>query len=286
MRDTIAIIGLGLMGGSLAKRIRAKMSQARLIAYDCDRETVFAAIDQKIIDEGYLTVNSEINRAKWIFIATPPLAFKQLIRELENLELHPSVVISDLCSIKACCEDWIEASPLADRYVGGHPICGSEHSGLVYASGSLFDQCQYYLMEPCERNVLVHSKMEDFLSALDIVTEDIQPHKHDAVLASISHMPHAISFMMSHMALGVQEIPTLGKSFKEMTRIAKSAPELWTEIFKLNQEPLIAALQLMKAEIEQLCQFLAHDDDKLLKYLQESREKRITSEQEDICSIS
>jgi len=284
MKETIAIIGLGLMGGSLAKRIKAYRSDCCIIGYDEDRDVIHSAIELKIIDKGYMQINQDIKKAHFIVIATPPLQFPRVLALLTTFKLGPQTVITDLLSVKGCCETWIKEAGYSSAYVGGHPLCGQEKSGFINSSQSIYDQGIYCLMAANEENSEAFCKWNAVLDTMKIKTMIISPQEHDDLMAYVSHMPHAISYMMSHLALSQMTIPTLGKSFKEMTRISKSSATLWTDIFVLNKAPLLQVLQEMKHEINTLEDMLNHQDKKgLHRYLSETQTLRINKEREEVC---
>lgn len=284
MKETIAIIGLGLMGGSLAKRIKAFRPDISIIGYDEERDVILSAIDLKIIDTGYMKVNQDINKAQFIVIATPPFVFPQVLAQLSEFNLNPQVVITDLLSVKGCCETWIKEAGLIKAYVGGHPLCGQEKSGFNNSSQQIFDQGLYCLMEANEDNQEAFQKWETLIESLAIKTMVLSPLAHDDLMAYVSHMPHAISYMMSHLALNLNDVPTLGKSFKEMTRISKSSAHLWTDIFVLNRHPLLQVLKEMKHEILYLEGLLeGKDKSALFHYLNETQTSRVNKELEEVC---
>lgn len=284
MREVIAIIGLGLMGGSLAKRIKEKRPECMVIGYDPDRDVILAAIDGKVIDAGFMQMNQEIKRAHTIVIATPPLLFPQVLDQIKAYELSSQTVITDLISVKTCCEEWVQAAGLSAHYVGGHPLCGHDQSGFMYSHSQYFDQGPYCLMAAKDENREAYTKLKAFLESLGIQILSLKGDSHDELMAYVSHMPHALSYMMSNVALNKQRVITLGKSFKEMTRVSKSSPQLWTEIFILNQKPLLQALKEMKDEIVFLETLMENvDREGLYTYLNASQEERLRRDKEEIC---
>ncbi len=284
MKETIAIIGLGLMGGSLAKRIKQFRPECSIIGYDENREVILAAIDGKIIDKGYMQINQDIKKSNYIVVAIPPLVFPSVVSTLTAFDIPAQTIITDLLSVKTCCEIWIKEANLTASFVGGHPICGHDKSGFAHSHADFFDQGPYCLMAANTENGEAYAKWEAFLKSLGITTMDLTPEGHDELMAYVSHMPHAISYMMSHLALGKQDVQTLGKSFKEMTRISKSSARLWTDIFALNQKPLLHVLHQMKNEIVHLESLLeGKNQNALFHYLNESQVLRINREKEGIC---
>lgn len=154
----------------------------------------------------------------------------------------------------------------------------------MHSNAGHFDHGFYCIMEPSAENEEAFMQWEQFIKELRIKTLILSSEDHDELMAYVSHMPHAVSYMMSHLTLKRSDIRTMGKSFKEMTRISKSSAKLWTEIFTLNQQPLLQVLQEMKGEIDQMVQLLSHEDKSgLYDYLNDSQMLRTSKEMEEVC---
>lgn len=253
MLDRLLIIGTGLMGASLGARVKARGLAVRVVGVDA-RSSKEA---QKLgcIDDAFESIAQLLsNKSDWrgsgnmgVVIATPITAIEKIFLEIEPLTRESSVAwITDLCSTKA---DVIRAAGLVSgfdgKFVSSHPMAGSEKEGAANADASIYDQARVLISPIKNSSQEALADIERFWTALGLRPASIPVEDHDALLASISHLPHIVAYSLaatladSSLAASAQALH--GGGLRDTTRIAASSPELWADIFLANREELLSA---------------------------------------------
>ncbi|MBR2207473.1 MAG: prephenate dehydrogenase/arogenate dehydrogenase family protein [Synergistaceae bacterium] len=272
----VGIIGLGLIGGSLAKSIKTKTLH-NVIAFDIDTSTMTmaklcGAVDEELTDEN-------LSQCDLLFLAVSPSnAVEWIENHAENLT-NKSVVI-DLCGVKrVVCE---KIYPLAHKrgfiFIGGHPMAGRERSGFVNSTAELFDGASMILTPELENGLSI-----DILEKLKAFFVDVgfssvtftSPEEHDRIIAYTSQLAHVISSAYVKSPDAVKRRGFSAGSFRDMTRVARLDEKLWTELFLSNRDFLIEQIEIIMKNInEYLSAIKDNDADKLEKLLREGREMK------------
>lgn len=271
----ITIVGLGLIGGTYAEAIK-KLKPKNLWAIDIDRDSLRYAEDKMIIDKGYIDVKEPLKRSDIVIMAVYPELTKAFI--IDNMEhFKTGAVITDSAGIK---EKLIEEINLKLRddldFIGGHPMAGSEDSGVRAASAEIFKNANY-IITPTHRNKKNNIDIIENL-ARDIGFKNIvkiDPRKHDETIAFTSQLPHviAISLMNSNYLKDVNSFT--GGSFNDVTRIAKINEDLWSELMIENGEHIVSKIDLFQDYMTKIKNTIkARDYDGLNDIMKLSNEKK------------
>lgn len=244
----IAIYGVGLMGGSLALCFQGKPG-FRVVGH-ASNETSAAKYRQKgVVDEVTTSFAEAAEGADYIFLCVPVGLLEDYLRRLSELTLKPGCIVTDVGSTKAAICRAAEQIDLGEAwFIGGHPMAGSERSGVDAASVDLYENA-FYILTPAEG---VPEEAYSRLSALLAYTRAqivrIEPDVHDAIVGGISHLPHIIAVALVNLVAGYSETNPLYQSlaaggFRDITRIASSEPTVWRDILISNRQVVLGLLQ-------------------------------------------
>ena len=282
----IGIIGLGLIGGSIAKTIKKVHAQnSHIIAYDAHVPFLEAALEEHVIDEKAVSIGSEFALCNVIFICTP---IKSIVKIAESLIpfVANDCIITDIGSTKyelvTTLSKTLAKTSKNVYFVGGHPMAGSEKSGYFAATDHLFENA-YYMLTPATDTpnfiLFILQKMIERLGAIPII---LSPSYHDFATAIVSHFPHIIASGLVHLVKDCDgdshHIHTLAAGgFKDLTRIASSDPTIWENICMSNKPSLKKALNHFLIILNGLYEALDTDDSKkVFDYFSGARDFRNT----------
>ena len=264
----IFIAGLGLIGGSLAKALR-KNSDALIYALDSSETAINKALSDGVVDHGYTDILNKKFDCDIVVVATPP-AF--VVETIEKLIPHFSnkAVFTDVCSVKS--EIIKGVMGLSCKFVGGHPMAGTEKSGYLHSKSDLFQKAGYILTE--ENELL--EQMIKIIGAEKII---IPIEKHDYLVGVISHIPHIVSAGLVNFAGGAGEGETItrlaGGGFRDITRISSSSEYMWQQIIFSNKENMLTQLSDFEKIIHAIKLDLENDNlDGVLKFFRNAKEFR------------
>lgn len=262
----IGIVGLGLIGGSMAKAIRAHAGH-RVLGYDCDAAAQAQALADGVIDEEL--DERALGACRLLLLALyPSAAVDYVTRHAEHIGAHARVV--DLCGVKRYVCDAV--NPIADRcgfyFVGGHPMAGKERSGYVASSASLY-QGASMLLTPSETTPSeVLEELEEFFLTLGFGTVSrTGAAEHDSMIAYTSQLAHVLSnaYVKSPRALRHKQFS--GGSFQDLTRVATLNEIMWTELFLHNKDPLIQEIDALCVRLSAYADALRANDETGLRAL-------------------
>jgi prephenate dehydrogenase len=231
-----------------------------VIGWDSDAESLAVAAERGAVDEPAGSLEAAVGEAEFAIVATPVAALKDEVAA--TLAAGSRATVTDVGSTKGgLCESVSDRA----RFIGGHPVCGSEARGPGYASAELFEGATWFLTpvaetEP-ERYVLLHG----FVASLGAVPVAIDPAAHDRLMAVTSHLPHALANLILNHAGSVrvnghEPLATAGGSLRDMTRVAGANPRIWIDIFLDNAEELRASLAEHRRRVGDLERALASGD--------------------------
>ena len=276
--DNLLVVGMGLMGGSILKAAREAGVSRKRLGLDRDPDTVRKSLAMGIIHEGSTRAQPLPPGRTLVILATHLDAFRTMTEELLP-HLSPETVVTDVGSVKeAVVKDLTPR--LATRgipFVGGHPIAGTEKSGVEHSLKDLFSGVRVILTPTRETPPEALELVRSFWEALDTRVEEMDPHHHDTVFAAVSHLPHAVTYaLVKTMGDAEKELGDLlrysGGGFKDFTRIAASNPWMWREIFRLNRDQVLAFLRRFHTTLEEMERLLEEGDwDTLEAIMEEAR---------------
>jgi prephenate dehydrogenase len=261
----ITIIGLGLIGGSLARALKETNFTEIVSGVDTDKDSIKYAISEHIIDEGSTDIEECSRDADIIVIATHVGAIKDAA--LSAAASAPNgAVITDTGSVKGKLLHDIEGIlPDNISFVGAHPIAGTENSGIRFSDGTLFKgrRCILTPTERTDREAL--GKVARMWEAIGAEVFEMEADTHDRIFGAVSHLPHAIAYSLINSVLSAENHEELfefaGGGLKDYTRIAASSPEMWTDIFLSNSAHTLEAISRFQEALEKIKSAIEKNDE-------------------------
>lgn len=257
MYNKIGFIGLGLIGGSLARTIRSHYPNISISAYDIDINNVSLAIKDGVCNK---MVNSalELSDCNLIILATPVEHSINYIKAFASCDNFTGI-ITDVGSVKSPICMAVENIPNID-FIGGHPMAGSEKIGYESSKNNLFENVYYFLTPTTHTNIMAVDKLREFLSSLDTLPVIIDYNEHDKIVATISHLPHVVATTLVNMVRELDHYDTLKRfcagGFKDITRISSSSPRLWSGICKDNSLQVVNCIDTYIENLKKFRQLL------------------------------
>jgi prephenate dehydrogenase len=247
--ESVAVIGLGLIGGSLARDLSAL--GVRVVGFDADATQLAAAIRTNVV-HATLDESLDVRNVDVVVIAVPVDAAADVLRRVASYARHVKV-ITDVGSTKSRIVEAARALGLAEKFVGAHPMAGDHRSGWAASRAGLFVDAPVYLCAAREVDADAIDLAETLWKRLGARPERMAPEEHDLKLAWTSHLPHMVSTSLAlALARAGVERANLGPGGRDVTRLAGSSPEMWTAIALENAPALEAALRQMERELATL----------------------------------
>jgi prephenate dehydrogenase len=268
----IAIIGVGMIGGSIGGAVKKRRLADRVVGFFRDPKKTGAAIGLGCIDEGTGDLKKAVAEADLIILASPVDDIIAKLRLLKRF-IPPKTLVTDAGSTKVA----ILKAGRGLNFVGSHPLAGSEFSGLRHASADLFDGSLCVIVPDKKPDKDALKRVEGFWRALGSRTIIMNAWDHDAALSFSSHLPHAAAFAL------MRSVPDKFFSFaagglKDTTRIARSSPEVWSSIFLSNRKNILTALKAFEKSLRACRAAIKNNDKKkLLRWLTDAQRQRITA---------
>ncbi len=258
----ISIIGLGLIGGSIAKALSAGYKEFNISGFD-KPEVIEHAFHDKAINEKLPDINSAKD-ADLIFLCLPSQLSLETFDKLLPL-LNEDTIISDVCGVKGIFEDKWKAKNCKGLYIGGHPMTGKEKGGYENSDPLLFENSVYVLSDTPAKD----ERMDGFVEVVKKLGARIRylnPYIHDKVISRVSHLPQLISIALVNSipengnSNGVNFLDFAAGGFRDMTRIASSAFDIWEPIFKFNREEIINSIEIMHKNLNKIEDYIECED--------------------------
>ena len=282
MSKTVGIIGLGLLGGSLAKALK-EYTDYEVLGYARRQEVCDAAIQDGVVKAAWTEVEPLIKNSDIVVFSLPPDTTARLFTETAHL-FRSGQVVTDVSSAK---ENFVravyESIPKGTVFVSVHPMAGSEKGGYEVSHKNLFKGMGWIVLEDKASDVYseeVAQELADMGRALGSRIEFVDIYAHDAYLAMVSHMPHLLASILTQVSggdeLGELRMKLSAGGFRDCTRVAGGLPSMWREIIYGNRHNVIEGLTQIESEIEHVKAILSQDDEgqALESYLERSREIR------------
>ncbi|MBQ4057489.1 MAG: prephenate dehydrogenase [Lachnospiraceae bacterium] len=260
---SIGFIGLGLIGGSIAKSIRRIFPNAEIIGFDVDQHALSMALEDKTLTKTVTAIEA-MGECDYIFLCAPVhynIAYLPILKRI----MKPSCILTDVGSVKSDIYRAIGDNQLEDYFIGGHPMVGSERSGYEAANDRLIENA-YYFVTPSD--TVAEEKVAEFrtfLEDLGAIPIIYSPEKHDEITAYISHIPHVIASSLVNLVASKEDENGMLKQlaaggFKDITRIASSNPVVWEHILLSNPEHVVAGLRTFITELEKMISAIETDN--------------------------
>ena len=278
----VLIVGLGLIGGSIAKRLKEISYSGDVYGLDRDLAILQSAYSDSLIK------NDSINSLEGledilILFCTPVLSFNEALESVISLQPSEKAVFTDTLSTKTQILELLisESESIKNRFVLSHPIAGSERSGLENSKESLFvDRITVISPHETNENHLI-DRVSDFWRELGSSIKILSCKEHDAIFAKTSHLPHVISYALMQSLFGKLHEKTFefsGGSLEDYTRIASSDPIMWKDIFISNNENILKSIEDFELSLKELKDLIKQQDEEaILKFLQDTKTLRDNS---------
>ena len=277
----LAIIGVGLIGGSLARALRAAGEVEEIIGYGRNKAQLARAVELGIIDRFSTSAAEAVNGADGVVIGTPVGAVESILEEI-RLHLGDDAVITDVGSTKGSVAEaahrvlGIRCLP---RFVPGHPIAGTERSGVEASFAELFQQRRVILTPLPETDPGATAAVRAMWEKTGAVVETMTPQHHDEVFAATSHLPHLLAYGLVNTLATLDEKVEIFRyaagGFRDFTRIASSNPHMWHDICLANRGALLKVLDRFEGDLHHIRQAIeSGDGDYLLEVFVRAKEAR------------
>ncbi len=268
LSQRVAILGLGLMGGSLALALRG--SCVALVGMDPKPEVLTLAREKGVLDFATDDLADALQRADLVVLAAPVRANLALLESIPCLHPGPLMII-DLSSTKSEIVTAMNHLPAGYAAVGGHPMCGKETAGLAHADGTLFRDTPFALVETVRTTPELRQVAERLIAIIGAQPLWLETATHDRWAASVSHLPYLASVALA--ACTPQDAsPLVSSGFQSVARLAASDLTMMLDILATNRAPVLAALTRFQASLDKLREALQNDDEAALRSaLQEAR---------------
>lgn len=256
----IAVLGVGLIGGSIGLAARERLG-AEVAGFDPDERLRERALELGAIDTPHRSVAEAVEGAELVFCAAPVNALPGLAAEALDAASADSAV-TDVGSVK---RDVIAALGSEGRFIGGHPLAGAETSGVENARADLFAGARWYLTPTASSIGLLYDRLQRAIADIGARPQAIEADTHDRLMATISHLPHVVAnVLVAQAATALSEeaehLPEVGPSFRDATRVAGANPAIWGDIFAGNREAVAAEIDATIARLQEAADLLRSGD--------------------------
>lgn len=297
--NKIGIIGLGLIGGTLAKTIHRIHPTIQIIACDPNRDSLKQALSEGVITQGFDSLSTDVDcseredthktgkdsavsalsSCRYIFLCAPVQQNESFL-ELLAPYLNEACILTDTGSVKASIHADVRTHGLSRYFIGGHPMAGSEKSGYANATPYLFENAYYIITHDDEIDMDLVTEYKDFIASLGCIPLLMSPTEHDYNTAAVSHLPHILASSLVNLVRRLDNEQEDMKSiaaggFKDITRIASSSPVMWEEICETNREQLLILLNHFIHDMETIREEISESDEcAILSFFQQAKDYR------------
>ena len=278
--ERLAIIGVGLIGGSLARVLREKGEVAEIVGIGRGEANLKKAVELGVIDRCTSDLGAGVEGADLVFIATPVCSIAAIVARIAPF-LASGCVVTDGGSVKegivAPCE---RLMPAGIHFVGGHPIAGTERSGVEASFATLYDgrRCILTPTELTDREALQKVTKMWETAGCEVTLMDVL--RHDRVVAAISHLPHMVAYSLVNAVEGYDRFDDgilrySAGGFRDFTRIASSDPVMWRDIALMNRDAILEMMDFFNRYFSQLRSLVERGDGEgMQRFFEESKESR------------
>ena len=278
--DQLTVIGVGLIGGSLARALKERGLCGRVTGCGRNRASLERALRMGVIDVIEQDVSNAVKGADLVVIAVPLGAMPALLRQIDNA-LATGAIVTDVGSAKnsVVAQARENLGRALAAFVPGHPIAGSEQSGVEASRADLFaGRCT--ILTPVEETAReAVDKVRGLWEGVGAMVSEMSPQEHDKVLAATSHLPHILAYALMHTLMHSEDREKIFRysagGFRDFTRIASSDPVMWRDICLANRDALLAMLEKFDRDLERISALIREgDDEEMLKFFSCAKEAR------------
>ena len=277
----VGFIGLGLIGGSIAKNIRRIYKDAKIVAFDNNKESLYTAYNDSIVNyiiEKEADIKQGFFDCDYIFLCTPVKFNDEYVRIIKEF-ITDKTILTDVGSVKTDIHNCIHNNGLDEYFIGGHPMAGSEKTGYNNSNSYLIENVYYILTTSPNISNKKVAEFEKFIKSLGALTVIIDYNKHDYLTSLISHLPHVIASGLVNYVLSNDPddlLKTLAAGgFKDITRIASSSPVMWQHICLTNKDNIVKGLDEYIKVLSLIKNSIISEDDKsILDFFENAKNYR------------
>ncbi|GFO68236.1 prephenate dehydrogenase [Geomonas limicola] len=280
MIERLAVIGVGLIGGSLARALREAHAVGEIVGIDRDEENLRRGVELGVLDRYVVDPREGVQGADVVFVSTPVCSIPTVVAEIAPV-LKPGTIVTDGGSVKefvvAACENLM---PEGVHFVGGHPISGTEHSGVQASFATLY-QGKRSIVTPTEKtDPAALEKVVEMWRRAGCRVPLMDPVQHDRMLAAISHLPHMVAYSLVNAVDGYDRfggdlLAFTAGGFRDFTRIASSDPVMWRDIALTNREAILETMDFFAGYLAKLRSLVEAGDAQALEaFFLNSKQKR------------
>lgn len=278
--DKLAVVGVGLIGGSLSLALKASGAVGEVIGIGRGQANLDKAMELGVVDRVTRDLAAGVADADIVFLSTPVLTLGPVARQM-MAHLKPGAIVTDGGSVKQAVIDEVEPYLRHDiHFVPGHPIAGTEHSGAESAFASLYQGRRCILTPTAQTSAAALQQVRTMWEAAGCEVVAMEVEKHDRVLAAISHLPHMVAYALVN-AVGAYDryeeniLEYSAGGFRDFTRIASSDPTMWRDIALTNREALVEMMGQFEAFFRELKDDVSRgDSERLFEFFRRSKESR------------
>lgn len=275
----IGFIGLGLIGGSIAKKMKQNDAACTIIATAGHQETITAAYEEGLIDNQTLLSFSDFSDCDHIFLCAPVNKNIEYLTELKDI-IRKDCIITDVGSTKTEIHKKVIELGLENNFIGGHPMTGSEKTGIANSNASILENA-YYIITPtsCTKEEQIE-EFRSFVLSLGCIPLVLDYEIHDYSTASISHLPHMIAFSLVNLVQEIDDDKETMKTiaaggFRDITRVASSSPVMWENICSSNRTQLLKLMDLYMDKLSELRDMIDnYDSEKIMNFFIKAKDYR------------
>jgi len=270
----ISVIGLGLLGGSISLAISRSLPKVKVVGYTHRAATRRRARKLSIANKIMHDIKKSVFEADLVIIATPISTFEQVFLDIAKA-LPAGCIVTDVGSTKVLSHRWAaKRLPKRVRYVGSHPVAGSEQRGVRFAKADLFERATCILTTTAETDRQAVQTVKRFWSHLGCSVKMMRPDEHDRIFANISHVPHVVAAALIN-ANSEEDFKYAGTGFIDTSRIASGPSNIWTDILLTNNKNTIKGIDRIIAELSKLKRAINNQNKRQIEFLLEAaRNKR------------
>ncbi len=269
--NKITIVGVGLIGASLAKAIRKKRIAKKIVGYFRNEKKLKKALSKRIVDSGSLDLEESISQSDLVILALPIRHIISFMKTIKKLKNNKTILI-DVGSTKSKVVD--VATKLNLNFVGTHPLAGSEKKSADFSSVNLFNNSLVIITPTKKTNKKSLAKVLKFWKKLNTKTTSMAPAKHDKILSFTSHLPHLSSFCLIN-SIPEAFLPFGATGLKDSTRIASSDAQIWADIFLSNKKELLTAIKALENQIKKIKKAVLNNKrSRIVSLINSSRKRR------------
>jgi len=277
--QTVGFVGLGLIGGSIAKAIKEFHPEIQIMAYMRSTDTLIEAANEGTVDIACTAVDAQFAACDYIFLCAPVSTNAMYLERLKHV-IKDTCILTDVGSTKTDIHEKVIELGLEEHFIGGHPMAGSEKTGYANSKRILIENAYYIITPSAKVPQEAVDEFVPFVASLKSLPLVLDYRQHDFITASVSHLPHLIASSLVNLVHSLDGEEELMKriaagGFKDITRIASSSPEMWEQICMTNSSNIIKVLDRYMEQLTELKNQLEQKDaEKLYSFFESSRDYR------------